>query len=140
MFVSGALTYGSERKTYGFGLYKSEVESCISELIENNYLNEERFASAFAGGKFRIKKWGKIKIKQGLKAKGISDYCIRKALSAIPAEDYETTLSKLARTKWSSLSKEKNMFIKLRKTQDHLLQKGFESNLISKVMKVLREE
>lgn len=129
-----------KEKLYGFGLYKSEVEACISDLIENNYLNEERFATAFAGGKFRIKKWGKIKIKQGLKAKGVNDYCIKKALSTIPFEDYDSTLSKLARLKWTGLREEKNIFIKLRKTHDHLLQKGFESDLIAKVMNKLKEE
>ena len=129
-----------KEKLYGFGLYKSDVDACIADLIENNFLNEERFAIAFAGGKFRIKKWGKIKIKQGLKAKGVNEYCIKKALSTIPAEDYESTLTKLARLKWTGLRNEKNTFIKFRKTQDHLLQKGFESDLIASVMKTLREE
>ncbi|HKP32552.1 MAG TPA: regulatory protein RecX [Chitinophagaceae bacterium] len=128
-----------KEKLYGFGLYKSDVESCIAELIENDYLNEERFATAFAGGKFRIKKWGKIKIRQGLKAKGVSDYSIKKAISLIPADDYEAALAKYARLKWSALNQEKNILIKKRKTQDHLLQKGFEADLIGKVLILLNK-
>ena len=129
-----------KEKLYSLGLYKSEVEACIATLIENNYLNEERFALAFAGGKFRIKNWGKIKIRHGLKAKGVSDYCIKKALSAIPGGDYETALTKLARAKWSSLRKEQDILVKLRKTQDHLLQKGYEVEMIAQVLKKLQNE
>jgi len=63
-------------KLYGFGLNKNETEQIISTLIEENYLNEERFAISFAGGHFRIKNWGRIKIKIALKQKKVSDYCI----------------------------------------------------------------
>src|SRR5213082_1811867 len=66
-------------KLYSFGLYKQEVEECISRLIEEDYLNEERFAMAYARGKFRMKRWGKIKIRYALKEKAVSDYCINKA-------------------------------------------------------------
>ncbi|MBP9099229.1 MAG: RecX family transcriptional regulator, partial [Ferruginibacter sp.] len=58
-----------KEKLYGFGLYKVDVETLLSEMIEENYLNEERYAIAFAGGKFRIKKWGKVKIRYELKQK-----------------------------------------------------------------------
>ncbi len=67
-------------KLYQYGLRSIEVETIISKLIEENYLNEERFAIQYAGGKFRMKQWGKIKIKYALKAKGINDYVIKKAL------------------------------------------------------------
>ena len=66
-----------------FKLHKNEVEQLITQLIEEDFLNEERFAIAYAGGKFRIKQWGKEKIKYALKQKRVSDYCIRKALAAI---------------------------------------------------------
>jgi regulatory protein len=117
-------------KLYSFGLRKSEVEEIISSLITENYLNEERFAIHFAGGKFRMKQWGKIKIKQALKFKQVSDYCIRKALKEIDSKEYEKTFQKLAAQKLKTLKSERNVFIKKRKLQDFLLQKGFENEMI----------
>ncbi|MGN6194080.1 MAG: regulatory protein RecX [Ginsengibacter sp.] len=108
-------------KLYSFGLRKTEVEEIISELITENYLNEERFAIHFAGGKFRMKQWGKIKIKQALKAKQVSDYCIRKALKEIDSKEYQKTFQKLAEQKLKTLKSERNIFIKKRKMQDFLL-------------------
>lgn len=117
-------------KLYSFGLRKPEVEQIISELITENYLNEERFAIHFAGGKFRMKQWGKIKIKQALKAKQVSDYCIKKALKEIDSKEYQKTFQKLAEQKLKTLKSERNIFIKKRKMQDFLLQKGFETQMI----------
>jgi regulatory protein len=117
-------------KLYSFGLRKTEVEEIISELITENYLNEERFAIHFAGGKFRMKQWGKIKIKQALKAKQVSDYCIRKALKEIDSKEYQKTFQKLGEQKLKTLKSERNIFIKKRKMQDFLLQKGFEMEMI----------
>jgi regulatory protein len=117
-------------KLYSFGLRKTEVEEIISELITENYLNEERFAIHFAGGKFRMKQWGKIKIKQALKAKQVSDYCMRKALKEIDSKEYQKTFQKLAEQKLKTLKSERNIFIKKRKMQDFLLQKGFEMEMI----------
>lgn len=117
-------------KLYSFGLRKTEVEEIISELITENYLNEERFAIHFAGGKFRMKQWGKIKIKQALKAKQLSDYCIKKALKEIDSKEYQKTFQKLAEQKLKTLKSERNIFIKKRKMQDFLLQKGFETQMI----------
>ena len=67
----------------------------LSQMIEENYLNEERFAIAFVGGRFRIKKWGRVKIRYELKQKRISDYCIKIGLASIAEEDYIKTLQKL---------------------------------------------
>jgi regulatory protein len=118
-------------KLYSFGLWKKDVEEIISQLIEENYLNEERFAFQFAGGKFRIRQWGRIKIKYELKQKQVSEYCIKKALEDIDDETYLETLKKIALNKWKSLNKEKNIFIKKRKLQDYLLQKGYETSLVN---------
>ena len=117
-------------KLYSFGLYKKEVEELLSQLIEENYLNEERFAIQFAGGRFRIKHWGRVKIKYELKQKQVSEYCIKKALAAIDQTDYIKQLEKLFEQKLKTLKGEKNVFIKKRKLHDHLLQKGFETNLV----------
>ena len=88
----------------------------------------------FAGGKFRIKQWGRVKIKYALKQKQVSEYCIKKALLAIDENDYHKTAQKLFAQKLKTLKSEKNIFIKKRKLQDHLMQKGFETTLISKLI------
>ena len=121
-------------KLYSFGMNKKEVDELLSNLIEENYLNEERFAIQYAGGKFRIKQWGRIKIKYALKQKQVSEYCIKKALAAINETDYKKTLQKLFNQKLKTLKTEKNIFIKKRKLQDHLIQKGFETDLIRKLI------
>jgi len=118
-------------KLYSLGIWKKEVEEIISRLIEEDYLNEERFAMQFAGGKFRIKQWGRIKIKYELKQKQVSEYCIRKALEQIDDETYRQTLGKIALNKWEDLDGEKNIFIRKRKVQDYLLQKGYETFLVN---------
>src|SRR5690349_1598270 len=90
-------------KLYSFGLYRNQVEQLLTQLIEENYINEERFAIAYAGGKFRMKQWGKEKIKYALKQKRVSDYCIRKALAAISNSDYNKTFLSLANKKLLTL-------------------------------------
>ncbi len=117
-------------KLYEYGLRTIEVETLISKLIEDNYLNEERFAIQYAGGKFRMKQWGKIKIQYGLKAKGVSDYLIKKALKEINSVDYDRILRKLIDQKLKSLKTEKNHLVRKKKLQDFLLQKGYERSLI----------
>ena len=123
-----------KEKLYSFGLNKKEVDQILSQLIEENYLNEERFAIQFAGGRFRIKQWGRVKIKYELNQKQVSEYCIKKALSFISEKDYVNTLQKTVDAKLKTLKSEKNIFIKKRKLQDHLLQRGFEIVLIREVI------
>lgn len=125
-------------KLYSYGLWKKDVELLISQLIEENYLNEERFAKLFAGGKFRMKHWGRVKIKYELKQKKISEYCIKKGLQEINEDDYAKTLNKLASTKWRSLSSEKNIFVKKSKAMNYLLQKGFEASLAAEAVSTLQ--
>ena len=127
-----------KEKLYELGLHKLEVETTISQLIEENYLNEERFATQYAGGKFRMKNWGRVKIKYELKQKQVSEYCIKKGLKAIDEDDYIKALEKLAAAKWESLSGEKNKFSKLRKTQDYLMQKGYEQDLIRETLQFIQ--
>ncbi|GAC1425269.1 MAG: regulatory protein RecX [Chitinophagaceae bacterium] len=128
-----------KEKLYSLGLYKQQVEECLSQLIEENYLNEERFAQQFAGGKFRMKQWGRVKIKYELKQKQVSEYCIKKGLKEIDEEDYLAALKKLAAEKWASVASEKNIFTKLRKTKDYLLQKGYEQDLIKQMLQTLQK-
>jgi len=123
-----------KEKLYSYGLYKKDVEELLSELINDNYLNEERFAIQYAGGKFRIKQWGRVKIKYALKQKQVSEYCIRKAMKGIDETDYNRTAQKLFDQKLKLLRSEKNIYTKKKKLQDHLLQKGFETDLIRKLI------
>jgi regulatory protein len=116
-------------KLFSLGIKKNEREAIIAKLIEENYLNEERFAIAFAGGKFRIKKWGRIKIRSELKKRGVSDYCVNKAIKQIGEKEYMQTLKNLANKYYASLKGEQEAF-KKKKTIDHLMQKGFEGELI----------
>lgn len=117
-------------KLYELGVRKAEHDEIISTLIEEDYLNEERFALAFAGGKFRMKQWGRVKIKYELKLKQVSEYSIKKALKQIDENAYKKTLKELYEEKWNSLKGEQNRYIKLTKTRDYLLQKGYEPELI----------
>src|SRR6201996_2709269 len=78
-----------QEKLYSFGLRKPQVEAALATLIEESYLNEERFAIQYAGGHFRLKSWGKVKIRYELQQRKVSEYCIKKALAAIDGEDYE---------------------------------------------------
>jgi regulatory protein len=129
-----------KEKLYSFGLRKTAVETVMSDLIEQNYLNEERYAIQFAGGKFRMKQWGRVKIKHELKQKKVSEYCIKAALKEIDEETYLKTLKKLSEEKWKTQKAEKNLFVKLRKTQDYLMQKGFEYELVKNMLQELQGE
>ena len=117
-------------KLYSFQLYKKDVEQLLTQLIEEDFLNEERFALAFARGRFNLKKWGKEKIKYELKQKQVSEYCIRKALNSIDTSNYNKTFISLASNKLKTLKSEKNIFIKKKKIKAFLQQKGFEPKMI----------
>jgi regulatory protein len=122
----------ARQKLYSLGLFKKEVDELISQLIEEGYLNEERFARQFASGKSRIKGWGRQKIQYELRQRGISEFCIMNALRSLDTTEYETGFNRLASKKWTSLLDEKNIFVKKSKWQEFLLQRGFEPELIKK--------
>ncbi|WP_316834965.1 regulatory protein RecX [Pedobacter nutrimenti] len=126
--------YEIRNKLYDWGLKTAEVEELISELIVTNFLNEERFAKVYVSGKFNIKKWGKIKIKQSLKIKQVPDKMITKALNTIDSGDYLQTLLELAEKK-AKLITENDAYKKKYKLITYLMGKGFENNLISEVLK-----
>ena len=129
-----------KEKLYSFGLRKQIVEEAIAQLIEEDYLNEERFAIQFAGGKFRMKQWGRVKIKHALKQKQVSAYCINKAMKELDEKDYANTLHKLAKRKWDTIKGEGvNLFVKMGKTTDYLVQKGYEPELVRQVINALKE-
>ena len=126
-------------KLYEYGMSKDEVEEILSNLISENFLNEERFAVQFAGGHFRIKGWGKVKINHALKQKRVSAYNIKKALQGIDLDAYEKTLETLANKKWNSLKGERGLS-KMAKTQAFLYQRGFEPQLIQPILQKLNRK
>jgi regulatory protein len=116
-------------KLRDLGIYGDQAEEIISQLILDNFINEERFAQAFAGGKFRIKKWGRVKIEYALKQKGLSPYCIKKGMAEIEEDDYEKTLLELIAKKFP-LIQENNIALRKQKLAQYLIGKGYESDLI----------
>lgn len=120
-------------KLYTLGIWKKDHGEIIAALIEENYLNEERFAIAFAGGKFRMNQWGRVKIKYALKQKQVSDYCINKALKQFGEDEYLKVLTELVNEKYASLKNEQYI-VRKKKTMDYLIQRGYEPGLINEAM------
>lgn len=114
------------------------VDEIVVHLIQNNFLNEERFACSFARGKHRIKNWGKTRIINELKLRNISQYNITTALKEITSEEYTANFHLLAERNWEN-SNEKNTLKKRKTFCDFLLRKGFESNLVYEKVKELEK-
>jgi regulatory protein len=125
--------YEVQQKLWDLGVRKAEHDEIISSLIEEDYLNESRFAIQFAGGRFRMKDWGRKKIYYALKEKQVSEYNIKKALKEIDEETYHKTLQELAEKKYKLLKGEQYM-VRKKKTFDYLMQKGYEPELITTVL------
>lgn len=121
-------------KLYDLGLSSHEVDEMITLLITENYLNEERFAKAFAGGKFRLKRWGKLKIVQALESKGLTKNCIAAGLKEIDQTEYINVIELLIQKKSEQLE-EQNLFVKREKLADYVIQKGFEPELVWSIIK-----
>ena len=121
------------QKLWELGVRKAEHDEIVSSLIEEDYLNEERFAIQFAGGKFRMKDWGRKRIYYALKEKKVSEYNIRKALKEITDEAYEKTLEELVEKKYASL-KDEQYLVRKKKTMDYMIQKGYEPDLVTKAL------
>lgn len=116
-------------KLFDFGLHSRDVEQFISQLITEGFLNEERFAIAFAGGKFRQLGWGKVKIQLALKQKKVSEYCIRKALAVISSADYAKQLEKVI-AKRNREEKEKHPLKRKHKIAQYAISRGYESDKV----------
>lgn len=115
-------------KLYNLGLYKDEVEEVLTQLITENFVNEERFAKAFANGKFRLKRWGRQKILFELKRRKISPYCIKKAILEIPEDEYEEVLQQLIEQKTRGYTG--NAYTIKNKIARYLINKGYEGELV----------
>jgi len=116
-------------KLLDLGVYGDELEEIMADLVMDDFLNEERFARSFARGKFRQKQWGRIRIRQELKQRRISDYCIRKAMDEIEPELYEETLEAVLHKK-EALLKENDPYKRTNKLAQYAIRRGYEPNLV----------
>jgi len=116
-------------KLYEYGLFRPDIDNIISGLITEGFLNEERFAKAFAGGKFRMKQWGKLKIQVELEFRGLTKNCIKIGLKEIDDADYLKTLEELITKKRSQLEEE-NTFVLRDKIAQYVMHKGYEPELV----------
>lgn len=123
-------------KLFEIGMYGDDLENIIVELIEEKFLDEQRFAMAYARGKFRYKKWGRIRIKRELKMRQISAYCLKKAMEEITDEDYMETLETLLEKK-NRVLRENNIWKRRKKLADYVISKGYESYLVWEAVKRL---
>lgn len=126
-------------KLKSLNMIPQAIDTIVVHLIENNFLNEERFATTFARGKHNIKKWGKIRIGNELKYRQISKYNIDKALKEVSPEEYLKTFHDLSEKQWDA-STEKNPQKKKKKFCDYLLRKGYESQLVFEKLNDLTED
>ncbi len=117
-------------KLIGLKVYGDKLERVISQLIADDFLNEQRFAEAYVRGKWKYNHWGRIKIRQGLSAKGVSDYCKRKGMEQITEEEYEAKLMELLEKRQTLKPGEDKA-----KTARYLLQKGYEAPLVWSMIK-----
>ncbi len=122
-----------KEKLQKFDLNDEEIGTIIIALLQNNYLNEQRFATSYARGKFRFKKWGRKKIAHALQLKDVSSQNIQSALDEIDEEEYIQTLQKIIEQKYQEV-KGKNDWEKKQKTYAHALSKGYESQLIGALL------
>ncbi len=116
-------------KLYSYGLIPEVVDELLVELIQANFLNEERFAKAFVRGKFRAKKWGRRKIGEALYRHNLSDYVLKKAFAEIDEQEYDHTLDELLQKKYRE-TKDRNIFTRKGKVARWLISRGYESDLV----------
>ena len=118
-----------EKKMREWGVEEDIIKNILTDLILEKFIDEQRFSESFCRGKFRMKRWGKVKIKNELKLRKISTSCINKGLDQILDKEYYSVLKELYEKKKNSL-KDKNQFIQKGKIIKYLQQKGYENDLI----------
>jgi len=119
-------------------VYGDELEEIISELIDDNFLNEERYACTYARGKFRMKKWGRNKIKQSLKFNYVSTYCIKKAMEEIDEEEYLTTLKAILQKQIEKNAKYKDIVARHKAIQ-YAISRGYEASIVYDQIKEIKD-
>lgn len=121
-------------KLFSYGLHSDEVDQILAKLITEGFVNEERFAKAYAGGKFRMKKWGRLKIENELNSLGLSQRCIANGMKEIVDEDYVKTLQQLLEKK-NKLVTETELFKKRNKLAQYAIGRGYEPDLVWRILK-----
>ena len=116
-------------KLLSLEIYGDTLEEVILDLVQEDYLNEERFARAYARGKHRIKKWGRNKITQGLKLKRVSEYCIKQAMTEIDQELYDLTLHEVLTKYYKERVDKYDRYTMRTKLIEHAVNKGYEYHL-----------
>jgi len=122
-----------KEKLFELGVNKKDHDELITELVKENCLNDERFAVAFANGRFKLKQWGRKKIQKGLREKRVSDEIAQKALDQINKKEYRAILNKLAKERYAALKHEQHL-VRKKKTMDYLMQKGYELDLVKEAI------
>ena len=121
------------KKLWDWGFDREDTDKVCVQLIEENFLNEERFAKAIASGKFRTKGWGKNKIVMALKSKGVSPNLVKSSLKEINEEDYRKKLLELLGKKDRTLKAE-ILPVRKQKLARFALSKGYEPELVWEVI------
>lgn len=122
-----------------FELTDCQLDALLGRLREQGYLDEKRFAESFVRGRFSIKKWGKVRIRQELKLRGIPEEVIKSALKLIDDEEYERVLLLLTERKWNSTN-DSNSFKRRLKVQRFLIFRGFENDLIKEALQKVTQQ
>ncbi len=128
-----------EKKLIEMRMIPEARQEIIYQLIQENFLNEERFAKSFARGKFNQKKWGKVRIIRELKLRNISRFNIDSALKEISASSYLETFEELSTKKWET-TKETDLLKKKKKVADYLFYRGWESDLVYEKLQELKQQ
>jgi len=125
-------------KLISLKIFGDDLEEIIVELIKDNFLNEERYAKSYARGKFRIKHWGRMRIRRELKFRKVSEYCIKQGMAEIEDEAYFETAVKLSKTYYE---KQKGIEpLRRKKTFSYMMSKGYESWIINDILQELRKQ
>lgn len=122
-----------------FGLNSAEIDPVLEKLTEERFIDETRFTEAFVRGRFNLKKWGRLRIRQELKMRDIPENIIMNALAIIDGDEYWAVLQYLAERKWKQ-TQEPNELNKKAKVQRFLLFRGFENDLIREVIRELTRD
>lgn len=122
------------RKLYEVGLYGEDVDHVMAKLIETKFLDEERFARSYARGKFRMKKWGRIRIQIELRSRQISKYCMKAAMQELEEFDYEGTLKTLLEKRYGKQKPDLHPYAKRQDLITYGMRKGYEVEIIKQVI------